>query len=121
VRSLRGALRRGLGGIQSVLGPETAYAAGKRFKERGNYRDALEAFVQAQIQWQTTRGVDDAWTVTALVQGAYCKLKLGDLSGGAQDLNAALRLRAANPDAKDMPRETDIKNQLAWVAQRLPG
>jgi tetratricopeptide (TPR) repeat protein len=107
--------------MQLLMGPETAYAAGKRYQKRGKYRDALEAFVQAQTQWQTTRGVDDAWTVTALVQGAYCKLKLGDLSGGAEDLNAALKLRAANPDAKDMPREVDIKNQLAWVGQRLPG
>jgi hypothetical protein len=120
MRSVRGAIARGFGGMQRRLGPEAAYAAGRRFTERGKYQDALDGFVQAQTQWQTTRGVDDAWTVTALVQGAYCKLKLGDLSGGAEDLKTALRLRAANPDAKDMPKEADITNQLAWVAQQLP-
>ena len=107
--------------MQSLLGPEAAYAAGRRYTERRKYRDALDAFVQAQTQWRATRGVDDAWTVTALVQGAYCKLKLGDLPGGAEDLNAALLLRAANPDAKDMPREVDINNQLASVSERLRG
>jgi hypothetical protein len=117
--SLRSALQRGGGRIERLLGPKAAYDAGRRYTARRKYQDALHAFGQAHAQWQTTRGVDDPWTVTALVQGAYCKLKLGDLPGGAEDLTAALRLRAAHPDAKDMPSEVEMRNQLAWAREQL--
>jgi hypothetical protein len=31
----------------------------------------------------------------------------------------SLTVRAANPDAKDMPMEADIKVQLAWATEQL--
>jgi tetratricopeptide (TPR) repeat protein len=119
--SLRSALRRGLGNAQQRLGPEAAYAAGRRYKERGRYQDALEAFTQARSQWEASLGANDVRTVNALVQAAHCKLRLGDLARGAEDLNSALQLRATNPGAKDMPKEADIKNQLAWIAEQTRG
>ena len=118
--SVRGVVQRGFGGMQRLMGPETAYAAGKRYKERGQYRDALDGFVQAHAQWQAKVGAEDARTVNALVQGATCRLNLGDLTTATDELNSALRLRAANPDAKHMPSEADIKNQLDWIAQQEP-
>lgn len=41
-----------------------------------------------------------------------------ELSGAAEDLTTALQLRVAHPDAKDMPKEVDIMNQLAWISER---
>ena len=113
--SIQSALRRGLVAMQMRLGPKAAFAAGRRLSERGEYRDALDALSQARAQWQATRGADDPWTVRALIQGAYCKMRLATFREPTEDLKAALLWRAANPDAKDMPREVDLNKWAAWI------
>jgi tetratricopeptide (TPR) repeat protein len=96
--------------LQKVIaGPGGAYAAGKRYRDRGDFRTALSAFRQAEEQWRATHIGD---STAALTQVAYCRAQLGDLTGARFDLEEALRRVRVNPNARNMPKESDVLTQL---------
>lgn len=67
---------------KDVAGPGCAYAAGKAYRDRGDFRTALSAFRQAEEQWRAT---DIGDSTASLIQVAYCRAQLGDLTGSGLD------------------------------------
>lgn len=116
---IRRQLSRLLDHAQRATGPVNAFGAGRRYRDRGDYKTAIEAFEQALSQWGAELGPHDPRSVNALAQIAYCRIRLGDYLTAKGDLEEVLRRRSSNPDATGMPKESDIRNQLDWVAQQM--
>ena len=102
--------------LQGVAGPQGAYGAGIRYANRGEYSTAIEAFRKAEESWRTTHPGE---STASLVQVAYCRSRLGDLSGARADYVEALKRINATPRAPKMPKEHEIVSQIDWINSKI--
>jgi hypothetical protein len=101
--------------LQKIAGPKGAYAAGQWYRDRGDFRTAIGAFRNAEKQWRST---DPGGSTGSLLQVAYCRRRLGDVSGARLDYEEALRRVRANPTARDMPKENEVVTLLEDIKYR---
>lgn len=97
---------------RTIAGPEGAYRAGRKYRDRGDFQTAIQAFTQAEEQWRLSQPGDAA---TSLLQVAYCRARLGDFSRARSDYEEVLKRVRGNPNLKNMPKQQEVTQALEWI------
>jgi tetratricopeptide (TPR) repeat protein len=104
--------------LQSIAGPDGAYAVGRRYARNGNYEGSIAVFAQAEREYATRLGPASPRVIDAMAQRAYCLIALGRLPEGVELYERALEAKLDRPDDGPPPLD-QLRRLLADARQRL--
>ena len=104
--------------LQSIAGPDGAYAVGRRCERKGDYAGGIAVFAEAEREYAKRLGPASPRVVDAMAQRAYCLIKVGRLPEAVELYERALEAKLNGPDEGPPPLD-QLRRLLADARQRL--
>ena len=103
--------------LQGAAGADGAYAGGRRLRQLKRYREAAEAFEQAETQYRERLGRTHSRVVDTMAQRAWCLVAMGLPKEAAELYRSAIEAKLINGDASK-PTVGELRDLLADADRR---